>query len=809
MAIMRYLLIRFCVRNAGDSGRVAGGASHSIEYAGTPLLANAVFTWTATWWGSNSGQSATSIGEFDMGPLEDNDWHDAQWLSALNHTVSQDRSVERAQFRTDFKLPSDVGVAWARAHVAAPGCHHLEINGRVPSLDRMGVCVFREPNMTVLWQTHDITALIHPGPNAIGLLAGHVLQSHPAFSHTPPRLRAVLVIHLDDNTTVTVGTTDKWQSRHSYVTRDSLYTGTTVDWTQVESGWSRAGFQLTPAWVTTSWVARSPGGSLRLEAVPAAAALGVVKPTAVLQLPNGDFLYSFPTNFVGVIRVAPLPSAPDGATLTITHGEFLTGSVPGPVPPAPPVPKIIPDGHFVNADGMGLWFKLGGTRHHVTQLHECGVNLFAPRPWGFRLSDARMRTIVASTVDFNCSMCNNSCFAANKPTITSGYVEPRQATPSPGLGNTFSQVDTHVLRHGNTAPLTPLFTWHGFQFMTVKAAGFTFSGALDAIEAIELRTNLTSRGDLEFGGDSVASEHDAALLNAINFMTINSQKSNVAQGMPTDCPTRERKGWLGDALDASDEALYNVDMSAVYENFVSQMSDDQGQNGNIPIYVPNDGQCKGTGGNNCSGCPPPYNPHFGTTGCSDIGWTLAFPAIIEALYNHTGDMRLMRRQYANLQRYTDNLVAVAKTRPYAVADCDRWGDWLPPTQCNMKDGAACPVFSLIAGFSYVKGLDIMSRIAHAIGHASDGARYHELADTARTGYHARFFDNSILAYGSNTSQKSFQTLNVPGLVIDSIPSSVRPAVVAGLAHDIENRAFHLGTGAVTSKYHLRNINIRT
>jgi hypothetical protein len=27
--------------------------------------------------------------------------------------------------------------------------------------------------------------------------------------------------------------------------------------------------------------------------------------------------------------------------------------------------------------------------------------------------------------------------------------------------------------------------------------------------------------------------------------------------MPTDCPTREKHGWMGDALDASEEALWN------------------------------------------------------------------------------------------------------------------------------------------------------------------------------------------------------------------------------------------------------------
>jgi hypothetical protein len=92
---------------------------------------------------------------------------------------------------------------------------------------------------------------------------------------------------------------------------------------------------------------------------------------------------------------------------------------------------------------------------------------------------------------------------------------------------------------------------------------------------------------------------------------------------------------------------------------------------------------------------------------------------------------------------------------------------------DMNDAKNCPVYSLIGGFSYIRGLDVMARIASALGHTSDGARYKHLADTARGGYHARFFDENLAAYGSNTSEASFQTLNVPGLVLGSMPNAVR------------------------------------
>ena len=43
---------------------------------------------------------------------------------------------------------------------------------------------------------------------------------------------------------------------------------------------------------------------------------------------------------------------------------------------------------------------------------------------------------------------------------------------------------------------------------------------------------------------------------------------NVAAGTPTDCPTREKHGWLGDAQVTAEEAMQNFDMVSVYEEFL-------------------------------------------------------------------------------------------------------------------------------------------------------------------------------------------------------------------------------------------------
>ena len=93
-----------------------------------------------------------------------------------------------------------------------------------------------------------------------------------------------------------------------------------------------------------------------------------------------------------------------------------------------------------------------------------------------------------------------------------------------------------------------LFCWHGFNFVRVSPAGdTTFSGALDAIVGLEIHTNMSTTGSLNFGGDGVAgsvSTQAAAVLTGVDSMTRASQLSNVAAYMVTDCPTREKVSGL-------------------------------------------------------------------------------------------------------------------------------------------------------------------------------------------------------------------------------------------------------------------------
>ena len=45
---------------------------------------------------------------------------------------------------------------------------------------------------------------------------------------------------------------------------------------------------------------------------------------------------------------------------------------------------------------------------------------------------------------------------------------------------------------------------------------------------------------------------------------VRTQQSNVFS-IPSDCPTREKRGWMGDAQTSSGQALRNLGMAPLYE----------------------------------------------------------------------------------------------------------------------------------------------------------------------------------------------------------------------------------------------------
>lgn len=209
-----------------------------------------------------------------------------------------------------------------------------------------------------------------------------------------------------------------------------------------------------------------------------------------------------------------------------------------------------------------------------------------------------------------------------------------------------SNKNDNAMKMASTKKLMPRYTWHGFQHIEVNIEGAIATTAsvaavgdalLNSVQGVELRTDIRQIGQVSF--------EESHILNKIQNIVTNSQKSNVAAYMPTDCPTREKHGWLGDAQVTAEEAFLNFDMALIYTSFLNTIRDSQEisgkRKGDVQGVVPTRGFLKETSG---------------PDGIVDISWTAAYPLITRWMLKFHGDERVVADHYPSLVTYIDNLL---------------------------------------------------------------------------------------------------------------------------------------------------------
>ncbi len=280
-----------------------------------------------------------------------------------------------------------------------------------------------------------------------------------------------------------------------------------------------------------------------------------------------------------------------------------------------------------------------------------------------------------------------------------------------------------------------------------------------------------------------------ALLNKFYENTLWSAKNNHLD-IPTDCPTRERHGWTGDAQLFVGTASYLFDFEPFAKKYLHDVYDWQKKNGRLPQIAP------------YGGVDFYMAPMNGSVGWSDAGVIIPYK-----LWKRYGDRTVLEQFYDRMKRYARFMIKRCgrvtvlskplhikhKYRKFAVNYGQSFGEWAEPADiCPMKwtDFVLTHPEVSTAYTAYI--MSLMSEIATELGKTEDAKLYDKYAKGVRSAYQAI---RQTKAYPLDTDR---QAMHVRALYFDLLDEQSAEYSKQRLIKALDNYGWRIGTGFLST-----------
>lgn len=313
------------------------------------------------------------------------------------------------------------------------------------------------------------------------------------------------------------------------------------------------------------------------------------------------------------------------------------------------------------------------------------------------------------------------------------------------------QMDTYICKGCGPEIWEPRFTYHGYRY--VEMTGVAGIPELGDLTGVVVHTDVEAAGVFECSD---------AMINQIQHAVLWTQLSNL-HGVPTDCPARERCGWLGDTHVIAEMAIYNFDMAQFWSKYIQDM--ETSRRGGMPFDIaPGRRLC-------LRGVPD---------------WSTAFIQLPWYLYLYYGDQQIVREHYSGMKLVLEQFHSRSK----------QWilyegrGDWCPPRSIEPIE---TPV-ELTSTALFYYDCTIMSKMAEMLGHAEDAEKYGMWSKRIKEAFIAAFYNRDNHTFGSQTAD-SF------ALYLELLPERDAIETAASLADNVRvKHKGHHSTGIIGSRH---------
>ncbi len=316
---------------------------------------------------------------------------------------------------------------------------------------------------------------------------------------------------------------------------------------------------------------------------------------------------------------------------------------------------------------------------------------------------------------------------------------------------------TYTLAGGKNETWSPRFFYSGYRYLKIEAFPAPGGGDLPVIH--EMKSRVVHSSSAPAGEFTTSND----LINRIYLLVRWAQLSNM-MSLLTDCPHREKLGWLEEDQLNGPSLRYDFAMNALFEKIMNDMADSQLESGLVPNIAPE------------------YTVFDG--GFRDSAqWGSSFLQVPAQQYRFTGDASLLERYYDRMARYVAYLTQNVHN---GILD-DGLGDW------RSLEGSPNGVTNNAILY---QDATVLAQAAELTGRAEDAGHYRDLANRLRDGYNHAYFDPNNRQYvGGN------QTATGIALDLNFVPQADRNEVLANLVGSVQAKGNK--TGEIGFPYLLR------
>jgi alpha-L-rhamnosidase len=312
----------------------------------------------------------------------------------------------------------------------------------------------------------------------------------------------------------------------------------------------------------------------------------------------------------------------------------------------------------------------------------------------------------------------------------------------------------------------PQFYYVGSRYLNVELLPADTNGARPEIVSLE---NVIVHSTAQPVGKFATSN---PLLNRIHDLVRWAQRSNMVSVL-TDCPHREKLGWIEQYHLNGPSIRYEFDVTRIYQKGLEDMATAQTEEGLIPNIAPEYTEFKGA-----------------FRGAAE--WGAAFILVPWQQYEFTGDLEPMRAHYAAMKKY----FAYLESRTKDGLLSDGLGDWYDVNYPKSGRAGLTPAPITATAFLF-DDAQHLAGIARLLGKDSEAKQFADKAAAIRERYNREFLKTDPVSYSTGSQA----ALALP-LVIGLAEPKDREALLAALVRDVEQRGYATA-GDVGFRYLLR------